>query len=602
MRPMGSSLGSGRTAPGVDHDLERAQAEEELRRRSAILETVGFASSHFLRSAKWEQGLRDVLEHLGRATNVVRVDLCDRVLNSEGRPVLRLREEWSHPAVAARWSFTAHREVPLDEPVFRRWGEALSAGEPVFIRTYELPEPERVAFSTAGIGSLLLLPIILGKQWSSLLGFGDVGERRWSAGELEALRTVTDLFAAALDRVRIEAALRESEAQLQHSQKMEAVGRLAGGVAHDFNNLLLAIQGRTELLLAEPDLPAQVMSDLAEIRAAASRAATLTRQLLAFSRRPLMEPQVLDLNQVVRQMESMVRRLLGEDIILVTRLAPDLWPVQADPGHLEQVLMNLLVNARDAMPEGGAITIETANLELDRAAARRQGVGEAGSYILLQVTDTGCGIPASLHERIFEPFFTTKEQGKGTGLGLSMVWGIVKQSGGHVSVSSTVGMGATFRILLPRSAAPLPTSPAVAVKPEPLGGTETIMLVEDDAAVRSLVRKVLERRGYTVLEATNGAEAIQLVESYPVRIDLILTDVVMPDLNGPTLVERLTQRLPHARVLFMSGYTDQDLNGRGVEPFRAGFISKPFSPDLLAAKVRSILDSPWSENENGISS
>lgn len=583
---MGESVGAGHPT----RERERARAEEELRRRSAILETVGFASSHFLRSANWERGLREVLEHLARATNVVRVDLCDRVFNSAGRPVLRLREEWSEPSIAARWSFAWHREVPLDHPGLRRWVNTLSAGEPVLISVSDLPEPERGALSRVGIGSMVLLPIFLGKQWAALLGFDDVGERSWSEGEMEALRIVADVFAAALDRVRMEEALRESEAQLQHSQKMEAVGRLAGGVAHDFNNLLLAIQGRTELLLGESDLSDQVVSDLVEIRAAAGRAATLTRQLLAFSRRPLLEPQVMDLNQIVREMESMLRRLLGEDVILVTRLAPDLGTVQADPGHLEQVLMNLLVNSRDAMPSGGAITIETANLELDRGAALREGVREAGSYILLQVSDSGYGIPAALHERIFEPFFTTKEQGKGTGLGLSMIWGIVKQSGGHVTVTSTVGAGSRFRILLPRSGLPLPVSTKAAVRPEPVGGTETILLVEDEAAVRSLVRKVLERRGYTVLEATNGAEAIQLVETYPVRIDLILTDVVMPDLEGPTLVKRLAPHLPAARVLFMSGYTDQEIDGRGMEALRAGFIGKPFAPDMLAAKVRAILD------------
>jgi CheY-like chemotaxis protein len=252
--------------------------------------------------------------------------------------------------------------------------------------------------------------------------------------------------------------------------------------------------------------------------------------------------------------------------------------------------MNLLVNARDAMPEGGAVTIETANLELDRDAARLEGAAEPGAYVLLQVSDNGCGIPAELHERIFEPFFTTKEQSKGTGLGLSMIWGIVKQSGGQISVRSMVGEGTRFRILLPRGAALTPASMTTMAAPAPAAGTETILLVEDEGAVRSLVRKVLERRGYKVLEATNGAEAIQLAESYQGRIDLILTDVVMPDIGGPALIELLAPRLAAARVLFMSGYTDQEIIRRGVDEFHAGFIGKPFAPNELTAKIREVLD------------
>jgi PAS domain S-box-containing protein len=576
---------------GVGRDVtDQVQMEDELRRRDAILETIGFASSHFLRSTDWAASIRDVLEHLARATGSVRVDLCERLSDGEGRSVLRLRQEWSAAEAGPGSLFTMHGDVVLDDPGLRRWVERLSAGEPVFVKVRKLKDPQRSTLLTNGIQSMALLPIFLGKQWAGVLGFDDADERIWSASEVEALRIAADVFAAALDRMRIEEALQESEAQLQQAQKMEAVGRLAGGVAHDFNNLLTAIKGRTELLLSEGKEAEHFESDLVEIRAATIRAATLTRQLLAFSRRQVLEPKVLDLNQIVREIESMLRRLIGEDVILMTRLAPDLGSVQADPGHVEQVLMNLLVNARDAMPEGGAITIQTANLELDRRAARIEGVNEPGTYILLQVSDTGCGIPAELHERIFEPFFTTKEQGKGTGLGLSMSWGIVKQSGGHISVRSVVGEGTQFRILLPRGATIASPSLPIVAPPSPSTGTETVLLVEDEAAVRSLVRKVLERRGYLVLEATNGAEAIQLAQSHEGRIDLILTDVVMPDIAGPTLIEMLAPHRSEARVLFMSGYTDQEIIRRGVDKFQAGFIGKPFSPDALAAKVREILD------------
>lgn len=580
---------------GVGRDVTaRVREEEELRRRDAILETIGFASSHFLRSTDWESSIRDVLEHLARATNTVRVDLRERLNDAEGRPVLRLIQQWSIPELEERSARSLHGDAMLDHPSLRPWIEALSAGRPVLIQAGELPERERLSLQAVGIDTMVLLPILLGKQWAGVLSFDAAEQRVWSATEVEALSIAADVFAAALDRIRIEEALRESEAQLQQAQKMEAVGRLAGGVAHDFNNLLTAIKGRTELLLSEGQAVEQFESDLTEIRAAAIRAATLTRQLLAFSRRQVLEPKVLDLNQIVREIELMLRRLIGEDVILVTRLAPDLGSVQADPGHVEQVLMNLLVNARDAMPDGGAVTIETANLELDRRAARLEGVNQPGSYVLLQVSDTGCGIPAELHERIFEPFFTTKEQGKGTGLGLSMIWGIIKQSGGHIAVRSVLGKGSQFRILLPRGMVRAQALEPVTVAPDPALGSETILLVEDEAAVRSLVRKVLERRGYTVLEATNGAEAIQLAESFPGRIDLILTDVVMPDITGPILVETLAPRLPLARVLFMSGYTDQEIIRHGVDAFHAGFIGKPFAPDELAAKVRVVLDADLS--------
>lgn len=583
---------------GIGRDVtERARIEDELRRRDAILETIGFASSHFLRSIDWETSIRDVLEHLARATGVIRVGLCDRLSDLDGRAVLRLRQEWHTPEISAPSFLRRHGDLSLEQPGLRGWQEQLSRGRPIFVKSRKLPDPERTQLLEAGVESMVVLPIFVGKEWAGVLSFDSHVERIWSPSELEALRIAADVFAAALDRMRIEEALQESEAQLQQAQKMEAVGRLAGGIAHDFNNLLTAIKGRTELLLGEGDAGARIEGDLAEIRAAAIRAATLTRQLLAFSRRQVLEPKVLDLNRIVREIESMLRRLIGEDVILITRLAEELGPVLADPGHVEQVLMNLLVNARDAMPEGGTVTIETANVELDRRAARLEGLSDGGSYVLLQVSDTGCGIPAELHERIFEPFFTTKEQGKGTGLGLSMIWGIVKQSGGHITVRSVVGEGTTFRILLPRSTAAVPALAPVERGPSPAAGSETILLVEDEAAVRSLVRKVLERRGYTVLEATNGAEAIQLAESHPGRIDLILTDVVMPDIGGPALVETLAPRLAEPRVLFMSGYTDQEIIRRGVDEFHAGFIAKPFAPDDLAAKVREVLDADLPEPE-----
>jgi PAS domain S-box-containing protein len=576
---------------GVGRDItERVLEEAEERRRGAIIEAVSFASERFLRSTDWEQSIHEVLAHLGAATGMDRVYLCERRQEGDGRAVLALRALWHAPGFQAA-AVPEGCEIGLDDPGLHPWHERLARGELLILRPQELPEGSREHWECAGVQATVMVPVFVAHQWAGTLGLDTrAPDRGWSAGEVEAMRTAADILAAALDRMRVEAALQESEAQLRQAQKMEAVGRLAGGIAHDFNNLLTAIQGRTELLLADAEGDARIESDLVEIRAATGRAATLTRQLLAFSRRQVLEPKVLDLNQIVREMQTMLRRLIGEDVALVTHLSPALDAVRADPGHIEQVLMNLLVNARDAMPEGGTVTIETSNVALDRRRALQEGGIEPGAYVVLQVSDTGCGIPHELQERIFEPFFTTKEPGKGTGLGLSMIWGIVKQSGGHVTVESAPGKGATFRILLPRSVGAAVQPPPAQPRATPTRGTETILVAEDEVTVRSLVHRVLERQGYTVLAATNGAEALELATRYAGKIDLLLTDVVMPELGGPALAGQLAPERSDMRVLFMSGYTDQEILRRGVAEFHAGFIAKPFSPATLALKVREVLD------------
>jgi two-component system cell cycle sensor histidine kinase/response regulator CckA len=394
------------------------------------------------------------------------------------------------------------------------------------------------------------------------------------------------------ERKRTEEALRKSEDQLRQSQRLEAVGQLAGGVAHDFNNLLTVIKAHAEFALEDLGAGHPQSVDVQTIRGAADRAAALTRQLLAFSRRQVLEPRVLDLNELVTQFEKMVRRVMPADIGIVTKLAADLTTVEADPGQLEQVLMNLVVNARDAMPEGGTITVETANVELDRTYAARHAPVEIvpGPYVALIVSDTGTGMDQVTQARIFEPFFTTKERGHGTGLGLSTVYGIVKQSGGYVWVYSEPGQGASFRVYLPRASsvaaeAP-PTGEPVAVR----RGVETILLVEDDALVRGVARRVLAKNGYHVLEAANGADAMHVSAEAEGRIDLILSDLVMPEMGGRELAAQLHVRHPGARVLFMSGYTEDAALRRNVlEPGEA-FLPKPFTPDALARKVREVLD------------
>jgi len=384
---------------------------------------------------------------------------------------------------------------------------------------------------------------------------------------------------------------RSLENQVIQAQKMEAVGRLAGGVAHDFNNILTAIGGYTDLLLA--DLPAgdPRRQDVDEIHRAADRAAALTQQLLAFSRRQVLQPRVVDVNALVSNVEKLLRRLLGEDVLLATVLATDVGRVRADPGQMEQVLVNLAVNARDAMPEGGRLTLETRNVDLDAAYAAEHRTVAPGPYVVLAVSDTGTGMSTETQSHIFEPFFTTKEVGKGTGLGLATVYGIVKQSGGSIWVYSELGHGTTIKVYLPRVDEPAESFPAPSITDaESLRGSETILLVEDEPAVRAVARLVLIRQGYTVFEAADGQTALTMMDGSGPSIDLVLTDVVMPGMSGRALADQLTSRLPGLRVLYMSGYTDDAIVRHGMLEPGLAYLQKPFRPDALARKVRDVLN------------
>ncbi len=380
---------------------------------------------------------------------------------------------------------------------------------------------------------------------------------------------------------------RNLEQQFLQAQRMEAIGQLAGGVAHDFNNLLTIINGYAELLLERLHPEDPLSGYVAEVQKAGNRATTLTQQLLAFSRQQVLVPQVLDLNAVIRDTEKMLKRLIGEDIDLTTHLDPKLGQVKADLGHLEQVIMNLVVNARDAMPRGGKLTIQTANVDLDQSDARGPLALPPGSYILLAISDAGCGMDVETQSRIFEPFFTTKE--KGTGLGLSTVYGIVKQSGGNISVSSKPNHGTTFKIYLPRAGDEGKTAKPTVSPAADLKGSETVLLVEDEPSVRSLVRSVLQSKGYTVLEASRGDEAVEISQQHSGPIHLLLTDVVMLGMSGRELAERLESIHPEAKVLFMSGYTDDAILRHGVLGAGTAFLQKPFTPETLAAKVRNTL-------------
>ncbi len=390
-------------------------------------------------------------------------------------------------------------------------------------------------------------------------------------------------------RTRAEEALRKSEEQLRQAQKMEAVGRLAGGVAHDFNNVLSIILSYSDLILGDMKPADPLRADIEEIRKAASRAAGLTRQLLLFSRQQVVEPRVIDLYEVLASMDKMLQRILGEDVDLVLIAPKSSGRVKVDPSHVEQVILNLVVNARDAMPTGGKLTVETANIVLDEHYATTHVPSKPGQYVMMAVSDTGTGMDRETRARIFEPFFTTKEIGKGTGLGLSTVFGIVQQSGGNIWVYSEPGKGTTFKIYLPRVDAELDVlTPAVA--PTTLQGNETILLVEDEEQVRTVVLGILRRQGYDMIAARNAEEALLLCQKHPGKIDLLLTDVVMPQMSGPDLARRVASMRPDTRVLCMSGYTDDSIVRHGVLESGAAFIQKPITPALLTRKVREVLD------------
>ncbi|MGA3293332.1 MAG: PAS domain S-box protein [Candidatus Acidiferrales bacterium] len=387
---------------------------------------------------------------------------------------------------------------------------------------------------------------------------------------------------------------RRLEEQLRQSQKMDAIGRLSGGVAHDFNNLLGVIIGYAEILQEHIPEADPMRAPVDQILKAGNRASSLTRQLLAFSRQQVLEPKVLSLNGVVSDTDKMLRRLIGEDIELVTSLDPKLGRIRADQGQIEQVIMNLAVNARDAMPDGGRLAIETSNFEIDTAFAQRYAYPvQTGPYVLLTVSDNGIGMDSATQQRIFEPFFTTKEKGKGTGLGLSMVYGVVKQSGGYIDLTSSPGKGATFSIYLPRVEEHAEADAHGTDHSAELRGTETILLVEDEDTLRGLARRLLEEYGYRVLEACDGSAALRVSEENAgTNIHLLLTDVVMPGISGRVLADQMKQKRPEIRTVFMSGYTGQRVGEKEILEPGSLFLQKPFTRENLARKIREALDVP----------
>ncbi len=473
-------------------------------------------------------------------------------------------------------------------------GIAAATGEVLLVRDPandpRLIPAHREGYRRLGYQAFLGVPIKLGERVRGVLSIRTRWEEGFSPEDVAMVTAFASQAAIALENSRLYEELARTQDQLLQAQKMEAIGRLAGGVAHDFNNLLTVISGRSELLLRRLRADDPLRRGLDLIHSTAERAAELTRQLLAFSRKQVLQPTVLQLNAVVAGLAPMLQRLIGEDIELLTVLDPALGPVKADSAQLEQVLMNLAVNARDAMPQGGRLALETANIPLDAAYARQHGGVDSGPYVMLAVTDTGCGMDAEIRAHIFEPFFTTKGPGKGTGLGLATVYGIVKQSGGQIWVYSEPGQGTTFKIYLPQVDGAGEMSEPGTPLPEASQGSETILLVEDEEGVRDLARDILQANGYTVLGASYGAEAVQLCKRHAGPIHLLLTDVVMPHMSGRQLAERLAPLYPEMKILYMSGYTDNAVVHHGVLDPGTAYLQKPFSPGSLARKVREVLD------------
>jgi signal transduction histidine kinase/ActR/RegA family two-component response regulator len=534
-------------------------------------------------------------------------EACGHLLDSDSVGI-RIREE--DDLVLAGAYGDALEAMPTPR---LKMGESLSGtvavtGEPLLIsdasQDARMTLVHREAYRRGGYKAFLAVPLMLGPQVLGVLSVRTRHAQGFSLEDLSLAMAFAGQAAIALENSRLyqetQRAYEELSAtqeQLTQARKMEAVGRLAGGIAHDFNNLLTVMIGRSQLLLRRLGEQDPVRTDIELMEQTADRAAELTRQLLAFSRKQVLQPALLDLNAVVANMADMLGRVIGEDVALVTAFDPGLGLVKADPSQIEQIVVNLVANARDAMTGGGRLTLETANAELDASYVRHHIDVAPGSYVMLAVSDTGIGMTPETQARIFEPFFTTKGPGLGTGLGLATVYGIVKQSDGHIWVYSEPGHGTTLKIYLPRAEGTIAPSVARPVLPEPARGHETILLVEDELAVRNLARDVLRAQGYTVLEARDGRHALEISELRFGAIDLLVTDVVMPGIGGCELATRLAELRPAMPVIYMSGYTDTAIVHHGVLDPGTTFLQKPFTPNALARKVRQVLDAVLTAEE-----
>jgi PAS domain S-box-containing protein len=563
---------------------ERKRAQQRLAAQYAITRVLA-------ESAGLEEAIPRILEAICKTLDW---DAGMLWVPDRHTEVLRCVEVWKSPSKAIQEFESISRGQTFEPGVGlpgRVWQEARPVSIPDLSAEPSFPRAEMAR--QVGLRGAFGFPVSAGPELIGVMEFFSRDIRQPDEEVQRMLAATGSQIGQFIERVRAQQTLQEREEQLRQAQKMEAIGRLAGGIAHDFNNLLTAMMGYSQLLLRKIDENHPLRRYAWEIYQGGERAARLTGQLLAFSRKQVLQPKVLDLNAIITNMDLMFHRLLGEQIKLETALASDLGAVKADPGQLEQVILNLVVNSRDAMSNGGRLGIETMNVDFDAATAAVYGDVKAGQYVRLTVTDTGCGMDSGTLEHIFEPFFTTKGREKGTGLGLATVYGIVRQSGGEIEVTSQPNHGTTFNVYLPRVTENVETPIGNALSDEPLGGNETVLLVEDEQAVRSLARQVLEQNGYTVLDAINGAEALVLAEQHRGRINLVITDVVMPGISGPDVAHRLASLRPDIRILYMSGYTDNAIGDDGVLEDGTAYLAKPFSPDALLRKVREILDPTW---------
>jgi signal transduction histidine kinase/CheY-like chemotaxis protein/putative methionine-R-sulfoxide reductase with GAF domain len=580
----------------ADEIAERRRSEEGLRARTEQLEAIAGAAAAFLERGDWKEASAHILKNALRQT-ASEYGFAGLIVEGPALHILahegivwdtRINREF-YEAALRDYRERGYLEFTNLDNLF---GSVVTSGKPV-LSNDPAGDPRAGGLPPGhpALRSFLGVPMLKGNEAVGMIGVAnrDGGYAPADQAKLEVLAGMAAVLYDSYRRQQRESVLEET---LRQSQKMEAIGRLAGGVAHDFNNLLTVIIGHCDLLRVRARDEDAVLREIQEIRRAGERASSLTRQLLAFSRRQVLEPKVLALGGVVPGMLPMLRRLIRQDVELVTLQDPELAHVKTDPGQIEQVIMNLAVNARDAMPRGGRLTVETRNVDLDEAFARRHPPTRPGRYVMLAVSDTGCGMDERTRSRIFEPFFTTKEPGKGTGLGLATVYGIVKQSGGYIWVESEPGRGTSFRIYLPPVEGAVATAETAAAPPVPSLGTETVLLVEDEDVVRSLARQMLEMHGYRVLEAGRGPEALRICERHDGDIHLLLTDVVMPDMNGRALAERMKSLRPGIKVLYMSGYTADAIAHHGVLDVDVAFVQKPFSKDSLARKVREALDAP----------
>ena len=566
----------------VRNITDRRRAERRLASQYAVTRVLGVAGT-------LEEAMPRIMEAVG---NSLEWDLGIfwRVDKQEG--LLRCFNHWKASSIGAEEFIRV-----TTEKTFQRGeglpGQIWESGVPIWMT--DVMCDSRFLRSTAIVNEELHgafgFPVRVAGEIEGVIEFFS---RQVEESDEELLKMMADIglkIGQFGERARAEDALRQAETQLRQSQKMEAIGRLAGGVAHDFNNLLTVIRGYSELILARMSQEESSRRDMEEVKKAADRAAGLTRQLLAFSRRQLVAAKIINLNAIVMNMDTMLRRLIGEDIIeLWTDLEPDVWPIKADPGQIEQVVMNLAVNARDAMPTGGRLTIETRNISIQKGTHQGQVILEEGHYVMLALKDSGHGMTKEVQAHLFEPFYTTKDSGKGTGLGLSTVYGIVKQSGGTISIESQPGCGTVCKIYFPRVIESIQETEVPQKGGRTNHGQESILLVEDDPAVRGFVHETLKMNGYQVLVARHGIEALLVGTRHMGPIHLLLTDVVMPQMSGPEVAEKLTILRPDAKVLYMSGYPDHPVFKKGEVQLETNFIQKPFTPDALLEKVREVLD------------